>query len=497
MHTAIATPPPSAHQQALSQYLQRLQDDPTDGKAWIHAARVMIQMGAKKDAIEALRQGITLLPTDPDLLCELAVTLDQASVRKEPEALYRRALQAAPGHIGARVRLGMLRLSAADLDEAGQCFIEVLRRDPTHSAATAGAAQVLNRRGHIEDAWSLLTQSPARPSIPLAMAFATVARHGGDPSQALKIVKRQQRRAKGHDRAMLLFAEGDLYDRMGDPRRAWLAWTAANQSQGLSFNRDGHRRSIDTLIRVVRDLPASTGPTDDRPVFVVGMPRSGTTLTETLLDAHPRATGVGELENIRDLAVSVPRRCGSAKPTYLHHLAELPQLAPALGADYLAALDTLAPGAKRVIDKMPNNALHLGFIGAILPGARVIWCERNPDDIALSCFQKPMSAGLPWTTSVGAIRCWQQGLERLLEHYETTLAIPILRSRYEDLVTEPEAATRRLADFVGLDFDPAMLRFHEKRRQVATHSWDQVNQAVHTGRINRSAKYAEYMNAAP
>lgn len=476
-------------QSALSASVTRLEADPADGAAWVDASRAMARLGANTDALDALRQGCSLCPEYADLHVELGTMLDRMNVRHEPEAAYRQALSVDPHHIGARIRLGNLRLNAADLDEAGACFLDVLRRQPTNSAATAGAANVLHRRGHRDEAWKLVTAANVRPSIPLALSAATIGLRTGRSAEALRIVKRQLKRARGHDRVLLLHARGELHDALDQTGHAWRAWDEANRSRGLAFDCDAHVKAIDALIAAVPHAPAPTGPDDPRPVFVVGMPRSGTTLIESVLDAHPAMHGAGELEWVRDLIRSIPSLAGEGR-TWLDHADDLGAFGSALGHAYLEGVDARAPNALRFIDKMPNNALHLAVVSTMLPAARIIWCERDDDDTALSCFQKCLSGGLPWATSLAGIRSWQRGLHRLKAHWERVLPTAIHTVRYSEFVRDPETQTRALTDFLDMPYDPAMLAFHQGNRAVATASWDQVSEPIHTRRIGRSRRYA-------
>jgi len=495
MHAAMDVRTPATPQEQLARHLDRLTANPDDAQAWQAAARVMIGMGQVDDAVGAQRKAVSLRPKDPETWLHLGGYLSVRGVRNEPEACYRQALALDPLHTEARARLGLLRLHAADLDEAEACFAAALRQDRHHSSATAGAALVLDRRGKAAEAWELLQRSKAAPSVALALATATVARHHRVPAKALPVVVARRRDARGNDLAMLLHAEGDLHDALGDPAEAWRAWSLANRARNLPFDIAAHDRAIEAIVSLTRTPSAPTGPPDPRPVFIVGMPRSGTTLVETMLDALPGVFGAGELETLRDLAVSIPRRTGVGR-TYLEHIPALGEWGPTIGAAYLEHLDRIAPGATRVLDKMPNNALHLALVGVSLPGARVLWCERDDDDVALSCFQQSLSPGLAWATSIPAIRCWQRGLRRLKAHWEKTLPNPILTVRYEDVVAEPEAQARRLAEFLGLPYDPAMLEFHTRRRQVATASFDQVTEKIHTGRVGRAEAYRTLIRAA-
>jgi tetratricopeptide (TPR) repeat protein len=490
------TAPPSAPRQpaqhSLAACLARLERDPTDRAAWQASAVAFVAMGAYADAVAAQKQVVALEDGDAAAWHELGRLQILEGRRADAVDSLNAALARRPGLHEARVRLGMLHLHRAELDEAGMCFGTVLQADPERMDARAGAAQLLDRKGDVASAWELVSTTRGRPSTALAIAAATVGLHSGNREKALRIVRKAQERAQGHDRSMLHHAEGDLLDALGRHGAAWRAWSAGNAERRLSFDRAAHDKVVGALIALTKTLPTPTGPADDRPVFVVGMPRSGTTLLETMLDAHGQIHGVGELSTIPELAGAIPRLLGGGS-TYLQHLDRLPEIAPDLGRAYLTELDGLAPGAVRAVDKMPHNALHLAVVATCLPGARVIWMDRDPDDVAVSCFQKTLSAGLPWATSLAGIRCWQRNLDRLRTHWEAVLPNPMLTVRYEDLVADPEAQSRRVCAFLDVPFDEEMLRFHEARRQVATASFDQVTEPIHTRRVGRGAAYRPFM----
>ncbi|MCB9670141.1 MAG: sulfotransferase [Alphaproteobacteria bacterium] len=495
MSTAVADlPVPSrSTQHVLASHLGRLERDPTDLASWKGAVESMLELGAFQDAVRAQEQIVALCPTDPDAWSELGRIHIVKGSRERPIECFQEALKLDPMHHRSRVRLGMLLLHHADLETAGDCFAQVLRMDPENMEARAGAAQVLDRKGDAATAWKLIESTRGRPSTLFAIAAATVGLHARQPKAALRIVKKALSRAQGHDRSMLYYAEGDLHDALNHPSQAWRAWESANKARRLTFDGRAHDRVIQALIHVTRHVPAPTGPTDERPVFVVGMPRSGTTLLETMIDAHPLAQGVGELHALRDIVAEVPRIFGSGN-SWLEHVERIPEVAFELGQAYLDEIGRLAPGAQRVVDKMPNNALHLAVASMCLPGARFIWSERDEDDVAVSCFQKSLGAGLAWTNDLADIRCWQRNLRLLKAHWEAVLPNPMLTVHYEDVVADPEGQARRIAEFLGIPYDPAMLRFHENRRQVATASFDQVTEKIHSRRVGRAEKYRAFLH---
>jgi tetratricopeptide (TPR) repeat protein len=494
-HAHATKPDPFAPaRDALSAQLARIEADPRDADAWTAAAEAMLQLGQRDDAIHALRQAAAIRP-DPRVCVRLGSLLASKGVRDEPEAWYRRAVRCGPDYVEGWLMLGYRRLAQADTAQAGECFAQALTLDPSNAEAAAGAAQVLDRKGHRKDAWRVLQEaiSKGRISPRLALAAASVGAHTGHEEEALVVVRQALRKAEGTDLALLHHAKGDLCDRVGRHDRAWRAWTAGNAARQLSFDTDAHAHAIDAIIHATAQLPEPSGPVDERPVFVVGMPRSGTTLVERILAAHPSVHGAGELEALRDTSFALARQTGGR--TWLDAVPDLDVWSQVVGRTYLKALDRHAPAdALRVVDKMPNNALHLGLAAASLPGARFVWCVRDDDDTALSCFSKPLPAGLPWATSVSGIRAWQQGLHRLHAHWQKVVQQPILTVRYEDLVRDPEAGSRALMQFVGLPWDPAVLDFHRHTSSVKTSSWDQVREPMHTGRIDRSAPYRQFLS---
>jgi len=491
-HTAPASAP-TPLQHLLAEHLARIERDPNDSLAWRNAARTMAEMGQIGDAVAAQEQALGLCPALADAWVELGIYKTRQGVKEEPESCFRQALRLNPDHLDARTRLGHRLLRSADLDGAGRAFAQVLTKAPDHASAVAGAALVLDRRGQIDSAWDLLTKATCTPTTELAAATATVARHVGQPQGALPIVKRCRRDAPRGDRALLLHAEGDLYDAAGDHERAWRAWSLANRDRALAFDVEAHQRSIQGIVARTSTLPDATGPRSDRPVFVVGMPRSGTTLVESILAAHPSVHGAGELEAIRELAVALPRHVGRGR-TYFDVLDALPAWAPAVGKAYLDHLKTIAPpSALRVVDKMPNNALHIALIASCLPGAHIVWCVRDDDDVALSCFRQALGAGLPWATSLAGIRAWQQGLHDLHAHWTTLAPRQIHTLRYEDLVADPEGEVRRLTAHIGLPYDGRLLDFHRSGRAVATASWDQVREPIHGRNVGSSSPYRDFL----
>ncbi len=229
------------------------------------------------------------------------------------------------------------------------------------------------------------------------------------------------------------------------------------------------------------------------PVFILGMPRSGTSLVEQILASHPQVHGAGELNNIMRLESGMPDLVGGGKrfPDGLNKLTQ--EHVDELASHYLEHLAELSPDALRVTDKMPNNFLHLGTIQLLFPDARIIHCMRDPLDTCLSCYFQNFFAQHPYTNDLGHLGAYYNGYERLMAHWKQTLDLPIFDIRYEDLVENQETKSREMIEFIGLEWDEACLKFHENKRIGRTASYDQVRQPIYKGSVARWRNYESHL----
>jgi hypothetical protein len=232
------------------------------------------------------------------------------------------------------------------------------------------------------------------------------------------------------------------------------------------------------------------GIADPRPVFVVGLPRSGTTLVEQVLASHSEIHGAGELNDVDRLFQSLPELTARPDLSAFDALALLARESAQTAAHrYLERLETLAPPtARRVVDKMVDNYRMIGLIALLWPSARVIVCRRDLRDVAVSCWLNGFQ-NLPWSNHWYHIARRFADYHRLMEHWRKIKPIPWIEVEYESFVSDIETGVRQLIDFLGLEWDPACLEFHRGRRTVRTASLVQVRQPAHTRSIGRWRHY--------
>ena len=228
------------------------------------------------------------------------------------------------------------------------------------------------------------------------------------------------------------------------------------------------------------------------PVFIVGMPRSGTTLVEQILCSHPRIFGAGELPDIPRMAEYLPMLLNTQEkyPACVTRIDN--QTVQTMARRYLDHVSQMAGGAVRVIDKLPGNHQHLGFICTMYPRARIIHCCRDPLDTCVSCYCQQFEH-LPFTTSLEDIALTYRLYAQLMAHWRDVLPAQLFQVRYEELVENQEAVSRALLAFCGMEWDDRCLVFHETQRAIQTASGVQVRQPMYRSSIGRWKRYEKYL----
>ena len=403
---------------------------------------------------------------------------------------------------------GLAHLTEGRLDLAEACLREAIRLDSTMADSWVALAALHAERGDIElSCQSARTALTVRPA--LAEAYWRLATNllGRLPDAEVQAMERlvPDESLSNDDRALLHFGLAAVLDRRGLYSRAAAQLEIANLHQsggkfarGLAHNPDQHSEFIGQIVaNFTPEFFArgkGWGDSDTRPVFVVGFPRSGTTLTEQILASHPLVVGAGELHDLHRVYQSLPEIVGDS--TLDRHEA-LNLLGPistkAAARRYLDKLDTVASAsASRVVDKMPDNVNYVGLIALLFPRAKVIICRRDPRDIAVSCWQIGFRT-CPWNNDCDHIARRLADYQRILAHWEQVKPLPCLELPYEDMVIDLERHARLLIDFVGLEWDPSCLEFHSNPRVVRSPSLVQVRQPIHSRSAGRWRNYEPYL----
>mgnify|MGYP000585215975 CR=1 FL=1 len=238
------------------------------------------------------------------------------------------------------------------------------------------------------------------------------------------------------------------------------------------------------------------GDQTDIPVFIVGMPRSGTTLTEQILASHPAMHGAGELLLLGNSAKGISENVNSGSEFLPSGTAELEMFRENVeiaGLNLKNEFISLAPDARHIVDKMPQNFLNLGFKHLMLPNAKIIHCKRNPVDTCLSSFRLKFADKLYFTTDLENLGKYYVAYSQLMDHWKEAFGARILEVEYEDTVDDLEKQARRIVDFVGVEWDDACLEFHKTKRSVNTASVNQVRQPIYKTSVGRHERYGDLL----
>ena len=297
-----------------------------------------------------------------------------------------------------------------------------------------------------------------------------------------------------HIRSMLHTALGFIHEKESDYPLAFSHFERAGRLRRAAFNISDYRAWVDGVIELFtadffRGRPMAGNPTS-LPVLVVGMPRSGTTLTEQMIASHGEAGGAGELTRVGLFAKSLHFSPGQ----------DLGKFVPALDAygakglremadNYVGLLKFHAPKAGRIVDKLPHNFQYLGFSALLCPNVRIIHCTRNPVDTCWSCFQNPLNESHTYSKDLTHLGLYYREYRRLMDHWKTVLPMQIHELNYEALTADFEAEARKVIDFIGLPWDDACLKFHEAGRTVRTFSRQQVRSPVYKSSVERWRRY--------
>jgi len=451
--------------------------------------------GAALQALDALQ---AFAPHHPAGLVARAKALKQLERTDAALACARQAVALTPRSAEAHHALAEALQALGQTDEALAAF-ELAATLPGAVAeeALVGRATLLLESGQKDAAMAAFDRALERfPGSVRALASRADAKtfQPGDPDvAAMEALLAEGERRPLPDRASAHFALGKAYLDMKDAARAFPHLHAANRQKRATFHYDSAAtdrwmRSIaSTFTPELMARLQGMGAASELPVFIVGMPRSGTTLVEQILSSHSQVTGAGELSAMRRVV-----EAHGTLPDMLHTLSA--DDAQRMGHAYLNHIEPLAQGRLRLVDKMPGNFLYAGLIPLILPGARIVHCRRDPVDTCLSCYTKQFGGEQQFAYDLTELGQFYTYYQRLMAHWAEVLpADRFIEVDYESVVDNLDGEARRLIDFLGVPWEDTCLQFHTNRRVVRTASVNQVRQPIYKTSKGRWQPYAEHL----
>jgi Flp pilus assembly protein TadD len=488
---------------AAAAFMAAVQRAPAFADAWVNLGLAHYAMDDPGAAEQAMRHALAAAPGHPAATGNLAVFLRLRGGSREAEAMLRALLNRRPDSVEARLNLAAWLLHEEKPGEALQLLAGTPPReqrarrhwDEHRSLALIQLGQQAEARAVLD----ALGEPADGPTLTLLWRRILLARAERNEAAARSAAEAMEQRLE-HPRELL------EHRIMGHFNLAKF-WSAAAADRAFSFWERGHAllRRIQPFSRAderaftdasaqhldrgrLHDGPRARNA-DPAPVFVVGMPRSGTTLMEQILAAHPSVHGAGERSALGEMFAAFGG--GGPDAARVQRIAALDAATlDAAAGRYLGELRALAPGAQRIVDKMPGNYRLLGLVALLFPGARIIHCQRDPRDIGLSIFTFRFFGYHPYAHDLGDLGWYIAEQDRIMAHWRSALPNLILPVQLSDWVTDFDATLRRVLEFLDLPYDSACAKFHEVEREVHTVSRAQVREPVHGRGLGRWRSYA-------
>jgi tetratricopeptide (TPR) repeat protein len=474
-----------------------------------HADKLLSQ-GDFSAAAKAFSSVLAADPLNRTAAYNLGVLQHQKGELEKAAASFKIVLQTAPKDAETMIGLAFVAIDKGEMDGAQKWARDACAIQPSARILTK-AATIEREAGNLDAARQLFEKAIRQDPLYVDAFYGlgTVQKYsaGDETFRLLKQLATKAEKLPATARIRLAFTLGKAHMDTGDADTAFAHYAEANRLKRAMykvFTIEKFEKYADSIIalftpELVEKLKAAGNPSA-RPVFIVGMPRSGSTLTDQIISSHPQAASLGEANFLQR---SIPAYANTEVPDFFP--AGVPsvtaeftsKLSPAMLQDiaqkYLSLTEPFAKGAGRLVDKLLFNYLWTGLIRLALPDAKIVHCTRDPRDMGLSIWQLSFQNNIPWAYDQAEIGRYYKAYRRVMAHWEKLFPGAILEMNYETLVQNQERETRRLLDFCGLPFDEACLNFHEKTGKVSTASAAQVRQPMYLNSINKWKKYEKYL----
>jgi tetratricopeptide (TPR) repeat protein len=491
------------HHEALASFATALRIRPTEALYHYNMGLAYRRAGARNESVHSLRAAVKYKPDLAPAWSDLCLALTEIGELEAACAAGNEAIRLAPENFAVHTNLAVALEASAEYGAAYKHYKRAAELAPDQAVVHKNLALSLIGMGDKVEAVPYL-----RTAIRLDPSYAEAYRHlvdlteydsleNPDAEDVRRLLSRDDLNSQA--RAELHFALGKMHDDCDDWAQAFWHFAEGNRMMKSRYAFDAHelQRRVDRLIsffspRFMKQRIGSGHPSR-RPVLVVGMPRSGTTLVQQMIASHPRAFGAGELRwwaslehgltGVNGGKASFPECLSKLSHDTTHETAER----------YLAYLRRLNADTERVVDKMPENFIRLGLIRLFFDNVRVIHCQRDPMATGFSIFRQFFPGNIHWGYDLNDIGTYYRQYARIMQHWTDTMPENILNIRYEDMVNDTEAACRRIIEFVGLPWDPACMDFYRRKTHVHTASSDQVRRPIYTDSLERWRNYESFL----
>lgn len=489
---------------ALQLLKQIIENEPGYLLAYHHIAKILEHRGDYEQAIYYLQQAKEKSDNPLEILGSLIKLYHESGAHSHAIDSCNEVLQNEPDNIEARYYKAIALSNATNYEEALIELEELASTTPDNPKIIAAQAGVLERMGNVDKTHKLilpfLKNDESTVPAEIINIYTKICHRFGECDNAIALMNELLTSDLDDNyRSALLFTLGRLHDKLGNYEPAFDCIHKANLLKPIRYNHAKTVRYTDRLIS-----PDITSQLENKalqntikpavtPVFIVGMPRSGTSLVEQIIASHPAAHGGGETQAITSISRDLVTYFGSEHP-YPECISLLtPELVEKIREQYVAYTEGLPPDVSVVTDKMPQNYLHLALIRILFPDAPIIHCVRDPIDTCLSGYFQHFSGYHDYAYKLEDLGNYYREYQRLVQHYRDVVKIPLFEVKYEEIVSDTERVSREIIAYCGLSWDDRCLRYYESDRLVRTASYDQVRQPVYSESVNRWKHYEKHL----
>jgi tetratricopeptide (TPR) repeat protein len=484
-------------------YRKIIEQDPDNVDVLRLLGLVVFVSNREYEAEKYLRKALSLAPDFVDALIDLGNVYKEGHRLEEAIECFKKAIAINPGAVKAHFLLGSTLAPASLTIDAIQAYRSALELKPDHTGAYLGLGHVLKTVGDLDEAIAAYRKCiELNPDNGEAYwSLSNLKTYKFDDADIDEMQKRVQNPdLEEKSKVGFSFTLAKAFEDKEDYETAWKFYENGNAVRRATEKYDPvqteivHDKLIEVFNKELFEKNDNSGISDDSAIFIVGLPRSGSTLQEQILASHSMIEGTSELPYLGNVATSLNRNRADG----INYPEAVLQLSnshfEALGLDYLNyAKMHRTEGMPYFIDKMPNNFSLLGFLHLIMPNAKIIDARRHPLDACLSCYRQLFAKGQAFTYDLQEIGEYYIQYQRIMDYWHEVLPGRILTVQYEELVTDFENQVHRVLEYCKLPWEDSCLTFYETERPVRTPSSEQVRQPIYTKSINHSKKYAEQL----
>lgn len=480
------------YEEAIKHYHLALKREIHNEKIYYNLGNAYYKIHQKQLAINNYKQALRIRPEYVKAHQNLGNIFVEILDFSQASYHFERALLSEPNNLELKINSGQVCLMMGKLSLAEELFAEVLKLEPGHVDARTGLAKILEEKGHYQKSFqslqTLLQQGYATLNTLTTFTQVCIQLNQIKPALAYLLEALKQNHWNRHQTSRLNYLIADSYDAMGEYKKAWNHYLKANYLKGYSFDMDSHIKLIDRLIGTFKTpLKLESSLKADHLLFIIGMPRSGSTLLEQILASHPDVQGGGEM-------VTFPRLLNDFQFDGFESTAtgQNSEVILKIGRAYLQEIESILTHLN-ITDKMLRNYLYLGLLTALFPGAKFLHSHRHPLDTCLSNFFQDFSIGHRFTYQLKNLGIYYQQYQRLMNHWKK-IQLPILDVSYEHLVNNQIEYSKSILNYCNLSWHKDCEHFYQNDRQVMTASYLQVKRPIYKSSIGRYKNYEPYLN---